>query len=348
MAKKISIATGNGLEINSENQNLQVKKGSAINTENGVSVKVDNETIKVVDDKLKAVASAPDLTEGDAIDIQQVGTNTTISVLKENGLEVDANNKLNVAIAKGLSFDTNKKLEVLGHNGIGVGDNGVSVNIGNGLAISSNKVVLNANFTQKDTPLGTNPSNIELYSDGKIKVVGGGGSGELFLYATIPYEVLLKKNKTINIQNVSEQYFDIDIEKDLFQIINPIADNEGQDYLYLPILEYGDDLRYGDMATPSITCNGNYIIKTSVSVGTYVVEYQNNSISINRYGIFTFGEFCQYQNLAVTPSLVTMGLHIRFEIYKLSGNITPQEKIWQLVNNVSKNFINIYAIKKPT
>lgn len=212
--KGIDVDT-NGVKIKNDPTSIEfnelglasVKTGQGLTKNaNGVNVNVDNETIKVDENnKLKVVGSAPDIQEGQGIKITTQGTTSTIGVeVDDDTIEVDEQNKLRLTkklgnifpitidkesddpnnnryniginIGKGLDLDeTSTSLEVVGGNGIGVGNNGVSVNVDRGINIQSNKVGINANFTTKSTPLGSESSNIELYSDGKIKVVGGGG-----------------------------------------------------------------------------------------------------------------------------------------------------------------------------
>lgn len=86
-------------------------------------------------------------------------TNTgNLEVNYNEGLGLNTSQQLKVNIDKGLEIDTN---------------NNINVKNGKGISLENNEVNINTNFTEVATPLGTQNSNINRHSDGKISIALG-------------------------------------------------------------------------------------------------------------------------------------------------------------------------------
>lgn len=182
----------------------------------------------------------PDYTEGNGISIN----NRVIAVKLGEGLEFhnqqvrtklgqgmmyDANYNLKVKCntAKGIDVD-NDGVKVIPGNGIVVDANGVNITTGDTTQIVSDKVEvkpdkglvnettglsISANFSIKDTPLGTEGSKLALYSDGKIAVDFEENpvyiQGDLLYEYTMPIGINYVTNVTVpNAKDYDMFYFE--------------------------------------------------------------------------------------------------------------------------------------------
>ncbi len=111
---------------------------------------------------------------------------TGISFNVGEGLQVNGAGSsaiLSTKIGDGLNYDVNGALKIKNGLGITINNAGVNVNTGqttqitnnlievktqNGLINTNTGVAINANFTIKDSPLGSEASKLALYTDGKI------------------------------------------------------------------------------------------------------------------------------------------------------------------------------------
>ena len=346
--------TNKGINVTADGVEVKPNTNKGINvTADGVEVKVDNDTIKLDENgNLKSVGSAPDIVEGQGISITNTGeTERTISTKISNGLEYDSNNQIKVKPG----------------NSVSVGADGVTVNVARGVNKQSNQIGLNANFTNKTTPLGDNPSNIELYSDGKIKVVGGGGGGNIILYKKYNNTKWLNKLSTIsnldsvNVVGSASGTGFILINANEFDTINTIPDNEKSNYIYI--------LEINSLNTGNDKClfDSSQNIVDIVTDDTTTKLLSLNYLCVNRDPIceiwaskniqYTYGSnFIQIKNRTlVNCEIENWNVYFTFRgsnfsnyIYRvLNNNVTINSVNANFDNNYFKNWeLLIYAIPK--
>lgn len=106
---------------------------------------------------------------GDGLQTSGTGSTTTLLTRNGNGLEYGPNRENKVKAGNGISVNSNG-VNIITGNSTQIAGNRLEVKPHNGLITTTNGLNINANFTTKATPLGTENSKLALYSDGKIAV----------------------------------------------------------------------------------------------------------------------------------------------------------------------------------
>lgn len=106
---------------------------------------------------------------GDGLETTGSGASTTLKVKAGNAINVDSNG---VSVKLGNTIEMGHwGIEVKGRDGLELTSNGLKVTAESPLIVDSLAgVKLPGNYTRLNTPLGNNPSNINVHSDGKISV----------------------------------------------------------------------------------------------------------------------------------------------------------------------------------